>query len=206
MKSSDKPFSNWFLRGRWLPLFTKKFQLFLIRFSFLVEKKYFSISKVPQKPQAMSRILLLAIALCVFVSVKSQSEKSPAPAPFTMNPCTSKTTCSQCIQTQKCAWCMQENFGDRPRCFQPDFKVGVACDEAFTINPDNEQSFEKDNPLSRGGFAIGGNQEEGEEYSQASMASGGSGYASASGSVTQIRPQHVNLKLRISEREILKHS
>ena len=131
------------------------------------------------------------------------------------NPCVSKATCSACIQTQKCAWCMQPDFGDRPRCFQPDLKPQTPCPEEFVINPDNEQIMIRDYALSRGekelsggGRVSGGSISEQESgfgsMSGGSSASGGSSMSggasgAGSGSVVQISPQHVHLKLRISE-------
>lgn len=132
------------------------------------------------------------------------------------NPCVSKTNCGACIQTQKCAWCMQPDFGERPRCFQPDLKPPTPCPEEFVINPDNEQIMVRDYGLSRGGQSIAGGgmvsggSMEGHGGSSGSMTGGGSassggshsgsGSGSASGSVVQISPQEVRLKLRISKK------
>lgn len=131
------------------------------------------------------------------------------------NPCVKKTTCSACIQTEKCAWCMQPDFGERPRCFQPDLKPQTPCPEEFVVNPDNEIYAIQADALSRGGkqlsdgkwvTGVSGFEQEGGmgSMSGGSSASGGSsmsGSASGSGSakVVQISPQNVNLKLRISE-------
>lgn len=162
-----------------------------------------------------SSIYFLALVLIsTFGTIQSQfgGEKTVS----FQNPCVSKTSCSACIQTQKCAWCMQPEFGDRPRCFQPDLKPSTPCPEEFVINPDNEQIMIRDYALSRGGKALsggggmvsGGTIEEEESghssMSGSSSASGGASMSggssgSASGSVVQISPQHVHLKLRISE-------
>ncbi len=162
----------------------------------------------------MRRILFIATVLCMFLVIKSQDpEPLPETLAYTQNPCTSKTTCGQCIQTPNCAWCMQENFGDRSRCYLPDLKIGIPCEEEFVIDPANLITPVSNRSLSRGGKMIGGGiyeegmSYEGEESYQGSMSSSGSasssggsfGSASGSGSVTQIRPQHVQLKMRISE-------
>lgn len=158
--------------------------------------------------------LVAVVLLSAFGAIESQFgiEK----AALFQNPCVSKTSCSACIQTQKCAWCMQPEFGDRPRCFQPDVKPSTPCPEEFVINPDNEQILIRGAALSRGskatsgggGRVSGGTYEEEESghssMSGSSSASGGSSMSggasgSGSGSVVQITPQHVHLKLRISE-------
>lgn len=129
------------------------------------------------------------------------------------NACVSKTTCRECIRTQNCAWCMQPDFGDKPRCFQPDLKSSV-CPEEFILNPDNEQKFVLNEELTRskvvgGGVSSSGSFMEGSSSSSGSMSGSSSsmsgssgsmsGSGSASGSIVQISPQRVNLKLRISE-------
>lgn len=161
-----------------------------------------------------SSIYFLALMLLsTFGAIESQFGIDKA-ALF-QNPCVSKTNCGTCIQTQKCAWCMQPDFGDRPRCFQPDLKPATPCPEEFVVNPDNEQIMIRDMALSRGGKALSGGtmvsgggiyEEEsgaGSMSGQSSASGGGSesgkGSASGSGSVVQISPQHVHLKLRISE-------
>jgi len=111
---------------------------------------------------------------------------------------------------------MQENFGDRARCFLPDLMQsgsGPGCEEQYVVNPDNEFIFTRDYALTKGqqaggggGMASGGTYEEdGSEHGSISgheTSEGGgseSGRASGSGRVTQIRPQEAKLKLRISE-------
>lgn len=162
----------------------------------------------------MKSIFLVGLLLIsMFGAIKSQFGIDKA-ALF-QNPCVSKTSCSACIQTQKCAWCIQPDFGDRPRCFQPDLKPATPCLEEFIVNPDNEQITVRGEALSRGGVTFGGGMvngfdisghEEGESSisGNSNSASGGSfgggSSGSASGSVVQISPQHVELKLRINEK------
>lgn len=122
---------------------------------------------------------------------------------YTQSSCASKETCSSCIQTPNCAWCAQDDFGDRPRCFQPDLKPATSCDEAFVVDPGNEMALLQNNALTRGG----GMYEEsyhGEHSSSSRGSSSKGGSSSASGGVTQISPQHVDLKLRVSEYRIMK--
>lgn len=158
-------------------------------------------------------ILLHALVLLgIFGAIESQVFDKAA---LFTNPCTGKTNCGSCIQTSNCAWCMQPDFGDRPRCFQPDLKPATPCPEEFVVNPDNEQIMIRDEMLSRGGQYLGGGtmvsggsasgQQSGSgSMSGSSSASGGSSMSgsasgSGSGSVVQISPQEVKLKLRISE-------
>lgn len=164
--------------------------------------------------------LLASVLLSTLVIIQSQNPDKPAA--LTQNPCTSKTNCSSCIQTQSCAWCMQPDFGDRPRCFQPDLKPSTLCSEEFVVNPDNEEIMLKNLQLTRagyelsgGGMASGGSYSEQGSYSSSgsakgSASGGGSASGSASGgsgaSVVQISPQHVNLRLRVNEKHSLKVS
>lgn len=56
------------------------------------------------------------------------------------NPCSSKTTCSDCIRTPTCAWCFAPEY-NAPRCFNPAMEGGTAgCNEAYLFNPDNQRS------------------------------------------------------------------
>jgi integrin beta 1 len=152
------------------------------------------------------------VLLSIFGAIESQLMSKAA---LSTNPCTGKTNCGSCIQTSTCAWCMDPDFGDRPRCFQPDLKPATNCSEEFVVNPDNEQIMMRDEMLSRGGQYLGGGSMVGGgsmsghssgsgSMSGSSSGSGGSsmsGSASGSGkgSVVQISPQEVKLKLRISE-------
>ena len=48
----------------------------------------------------MLRLWLLCAALAVTVTLAQEAEKLTQP-----NPCTSRQTCSECMQTPTCAWC-----------------------------------------------------------------------------------------------------
>ncbi|EDW30658.1 GL26731 [Drosophila persimilis] len=142
------------------------------------------------------------------------------------NPCSGKDKCHTCIQTQSCAWCMQPNFEGRSRCFQhtsPD-----VCPEQFVWNPDTSEQILINKNLtlagesqaygSAGGFGGGGQYiSGGSSYHQSSSSSSSSssassygsqysGWSASSGEIVQIKPQSVNLKLRINQVHNLKVS
>jgi integrin beta 1 len=164
----------------------------------------------------MEKSSIYFLGAFVLISIFSAIESQSSSLALTQNPCVTKANCGSCIQTQKCAWCMQPEFGDRPRCFQPDINAAKGCPEEYVVNPDNEQLIERGWGLSRGGgqssdggtMVSGGSVYEEESghssMSGSSSASGGSSMSgsssgSSSGGVVQITPQRVNLKLRISE-------
>ena len=55
--------------------------------------------------------ILVLISVAYFASL-SEAQYSQAdnyrPGFFQQNPCVSKQTCSKCLQTPNCAWCMKE--------------------------------------------------------------------------------------------------
>ena len=55
--------------------------------------------------------ILVLISIAYFASL-SEAQYSQAdnyrPGFFQQNPCVSKQTCSKCLQTPNCAWCMKE--------------------------------------------------------------------------------------------------
>lgn len=133
------------------------------------------------------------------------------------NPCISRNTCRECIQTKGCAWCLQppseQNSNEQPRCFQPSLSDRDRCPEEFTWNPDNEVRVELERALSRSSAAgiSGGGYEQGAYYEEGFSGSSsfhgshheehgasGSYGASGHGHIVQISPQRMNLKLRIS--------
>lgn len=155
------------------------------------------MNKYPLYVFALVLINLVSLSHSQFSGI----EKAQA---YTQSSCASKETCSACIQTPNCAWCAQEEFGDRPRCFQPDLKPATSCDEAYVVDPGNEMALLSNNALTRGG----GMYEESHQSEHSSSSSGSSSRgssASGSGGVTQISPQHVSVKLRVSKYQ-LKHS
>lgn len=161
-------------------------------------------------------IYIIAIILISSISAITTQSLGIDKAELKQDSCVSKTSCGSCIQTQKCAWCSQPEFGDRPRCFMPDVRPAVPCPEELIVNPDNEQIFVSNSSLSKGGKQIsgGGGMVSGGTYEEfqsgqssmsgGSSASGGSSMSggasgSSESSIVQIQPQHVALKLRVSE-------
>jgi hypothetical protein len=73
---------------------------------------------------------------------------------------------------------MQPDFGDRPRCFQPDLKPSSPCSKEFVLNPDSEMDTTKNESLTL------------KKDKRSSL---------VNEKLVQISPQEVKLKLRISE-------
>uniref|UniRef100_A0A8D8UPU8 Integrin beta n=1 Tax=Cacopsylla melanoneura TaxID=428564 RepID=A0A8D8UPU8_9HEMI len=121
------------------------------------------------------------------------------------NPCISKLTCHDCIQTPTCAWCALPEYGDKKRCFQPSLNADdnlEQCPEEYVYNPANVFSVLERRPLAKGSKA----SQQGQYGSSSSSSSSGSYSSQSSGSsygahseAVQISPQHVSLKLRINE-------
>merc|ERR1719435_514145 len=96
------------------------------------------------------------------------------------NPCVSKQTCSECMQTPTCAWCMEPDYlsadgSPLPRCNQEEFYVmssRVQCSAEHIINPNNMFHILQNVELRKS-----------------------SSYQEA----VQIKPQHVKLSLRVNE-------
>ncbi|KAK0178527.1 hypothetical protein PV327_007409 [Microctonus hyperodae] len=122
-----------------------------------------------------------------------------------MNPCISKQTCHECIQTPHCAWCAAPNFNEK-RCFLPNIntKIFATCPEEYTWNPDNVFSMVRYRNLTKGGY-IGANGNNSGNLSSSLSTSESSAWNTNSFSsvgrqeAVQIWPQEVNLKLRINE-------
>lgn len=94
------------------------------------------------------------LRVCVWACLFAYCWAQKAEQMLAQNPCSSKTTCSDCIRTASCAWCFASNFNG-PRCFNPAMEGGTAgCDEAFIFNPDNQKSIDPmyNMDLSRGKF------------------------------------------------------
>merc|ERR1719458_373541 len=131
--------------------------------------------------------LALCLLLCSTAALGQFSDyrQSPSSGLFIQNPCVSKQTCSECLQTPTCAWCMKEDYtsvdgSPLPRCNQEEFytygdvkgggysSARNRCPASHVINPDNV-------------FRILENREliQESQYQQA----------------VQIKPQHVSLTL-----------
>lgn len=159
---------------------------------------------------------LSVLLVCIIHFTPTQSQSSPAINFLMANPCLSKTTCSSCIQSQGCAWCMDADFDAKPRCFSPNvFKdPSEHCKDIYY--PSNVFiSLIHENLTSttrrEGGYGYeAGVSIEGESSHSSSMhgqgsasgggfaAGGGGGSASSGGKIVQIYPQKVHLKLRTS--------
>lgn len=168
-------------------------------------------------------MLALCLTLQIVVAAGPKAEKYTS-----QNPCISKTSCSDCIQTKTCAWCLQpqKEYGDYPRCYQPSHDSNKQCPEEFEYNPDSQLTATVNKELSVSkrmdqlmgdAPAMGHGQSAASSsgYSKQSSSSSGSysssSYSSSSGSssshmswsseeeIVQIKPQRVQLKLRISE-------
>ncbi|XP_021181179.3 integrin beta-PS isoform X2 [Helicoverpa armigera] len=157
----------------------------------------------------------IILRLCVWVSLAALCCGQRAEQLLAQNPCYSKTTCSDCIRTPSCAWCFAAEFNG-PRCFNPAMERGgtAGCNEAFIFNPDNQRTIdprynlELSRATSRAGM-VGGSYEEsysskGSSFSASGSSAAAAGAAGAGGeSLVQMRPQRVNLNLRMNQMQKL---
>lgn len=144
-------------------------------------------------------VTVLASIATIIPAVQCQEKLSA------QNPCVSKINCHECIQTRGCAWCMDPDFGDKPRCFQPSSVSLIGgCKEEYTHNPDNEQQLLISEQLTRAGMltasgaGMAAGSAHGSAHAHGSASASGSWGASGHQSIVQISPQRVGLKLRIS--------
>ncbi|KAK9739114.1 Integrin beta epidermal growth factor like domain 1 [Popillia japonica] len=145
--------------------------------------------------------------------------KCQAPETIILNPCVSKGTCHDCIQTPSCAWCFSPGF-DRARCFQPSSPnpQSVICPEEYIYNPDNIQQILKQNKLSETSASSSYQSSSSSSYQHSqffnssssthssSSSQSGSSYGYGQSEIVQISPQRVNLKLRARQSYTLKMS
>lgn len=118
--------------------------------------------------EAISRRNMYLCVALLLVVVSANFVQSQFAEKLIQNPCVSKQNCHECIQAKSCAWCLQPDFGDKPRCFQPSLSpLTGGCPEEYTYNPDNVETLVKKVQLTRGG--------------NAAAISGGSGQSSAGG-------------------------
>lgn len=150
----------------------------------------------------MTSIYYLSLLLIGAVFIHEGSCQTAAQL-LAQNPCSSKTTCGDCIRTSGCSWCYAEVF-NRPRCFNPAMERGTAgCDEAFIYNPDNQRSLDPryNREFSRAGY-ISGSSSASASGSASGSAAGGA-YGANEEDLVQIRPQRVQLKLRMNQMQEL---
>lgn len=119
------------------------------------------------------------------------------------NPCIDKMTCQDCMQTKSCAWCLQPDFGDKSRCFQPNLSPLVDnCPQEYIYNPDNVEMLNETVPLTRGSSATGGSSESStKEFPWSSQNENEFPWTEQNenkNKIVQIYPQSVKLQLRIS--------
>lgn len=111
-------------------------------FSLTVEFKWnYSPTKVKMTAYKYLALICALLAITITLANGQLAEKF-------QNPCGTKITCHDCIQTETCAWCMDPEIGDKPRCFQPSI---ATCREQFTWNPSNKAEMLIDRELTRGG-------------------------------------------------------
>ncbi|XP_049867319.1 integrin beta-PS [Pectinophora gossypiella] len=147
----------------------------------------------------------IALFLCASTFALCQGQR--AEQLLAQNPCSSKVTCSDCIRTPSCAWCFAADFNG-PRCFNPAMEgqdVVGKCDEAYIFNPDSRRSIDPlyNRELSRAKSRMGISYEESSSSSAGSYGAGayggGGGAAGAGDNLVQIKPQKVQMKLRMNE-------
>ncbi|KAI8435079.1 hypothetical protein MSG28_003482 [Choristoneura fumiferana] len=147
------------------------------------------------------------LRLCIWGALLAACWAQQA-AQLLQNPCSSKTTCSDCVRAASCAWCFARDFNG-PRCFNPAMEGGLAgCDEAFIFNPDNQRSIDPafNKELSRARTRSSSGSVSYEESGGMSGSGGGGGAMSTGGSgenLVQIKPQKVNLQLRMNQMQQL---
>ncbi|XP_045785292.1 integrin beta-PS [Maniola jurtina] len=159
-----------------------------------------------------------SLLFCVWMSLLAVSLGQRAEQLLAQNPCSSKTTCSDCARTPSCAWCFAHDFNG-PRCFNPSMEGGTAgCDEAYIFNPDNQQSidpmYNRELTRAKGRMGIGMESSYYEESmssssSSSSSSSGvkGGAYGAAGGeNLVQIKPQRVKLQLRMNQMQKMSFS
>ncbi|GBP10848.1 Integrin beta-PS [Eumeta japonica] len=160
-------------------------------------------SKRTMKPSTMFRKRArwsVSIALVhIFAGVCwSQIVESSPPS----NPCSGKSSCSDCIRTAGCRWCSAPDHS-RPRCFQPNKNDrNDYCSEEYITDPANMLFISQSRPLTRGkgvgriGWGPKGSMSINETSSYRASSSGAAGAAE---DLVQIRPQRVRLQMRPNE-------
>lgn len=89
-----------------------------------------------RRRSAYFSVVLLVILSANFV--QTQYQQNPSKQSHITSSCSSKTTCHDCIRAKSCAWCLQPDLGDRPRCFEPEI-LRDYCKEEFEWDPPTEQ-------------------------------------------------------------------
>ncbi|KAJ0180473.1 hypothetical protein K1T71_003877 [Dendrolimus kikuchii] len=152
------------------------------------------------------------LRLCVWAGLFAVCWGQRAEQLLAQNPCSSKTTCSDCVRTASCAWCFASEFNG-PRCFNPAMEGGTAgCDESYIFNPDNQRTIDPRYNLelsrAKGRMGMSGSMSHEESMSsKGSFSASGSGSFAAAGgaggSLVQMKPQRAKLQLRMNEMQKL---
>ncbi len=82
-------------------------------------------------------MILKICAVLLLATNISQSQRSDINR--VTNSCDRKVTCTECIQTSNCAWCMEPFMDQRPKCFNGSLSTSH-CKKEYQWNPKNEQS------------------------------------------------------------------
>ncbi|XP_012282811.1 integrin beta-PS [Orussus abietinus] len=150
----------------------------------------------------LSSLRWITALMAVMLTITIKANYPPPERLTGMNPCISKQTCHECIQTPHCAWCAAPKFSEK-RCFLPNIntKIFATCEEKYTWNPDNVFSMLRHRDLTKGGYGNRGSGGYSSSSSSSSASSSSSTQIKSGGrqEAVQIWPQEVNLKLRINE-------
>lgn len=160
---------------------------------------------------------LSVLLVCIINLTPTHSQTSSNINFLMQNPCISKTTCSSCIQSQGCGWCMDADFETKPRCFSPNIYKDphehckdIYYPANYFLALIHENLTSTTSRGQSGGYEAGVSIEAESSGSSlfneqgAGSSGGGGGAAGAGGSsggakIVQIYPQKVHLKLRTSK-------
>jgi len=132
----------------------------------------------------MRVVLLLGLVVGGTLAQYSYREDRASSLLVGLNPCVSRQSCSECMQTPTCAWCMQPDYlsadgSPLPRCNQEEVfqsalqkKSRSQCAAHYVINPENLYTIVKNVNLRK---------------------------SSHSYEAVQVMPQHTTLRLRVNE-------
>lgn len=145
---------------------------------------------------SVTATIALTFVLLVMASIHTVESES-------VDHCSSKSKCRDCIRTVNCAWCMQTDIGNITRCYHKDHPT--ECQAIW--NPQSHHENVKNEILSRKAKDLTGSTVgQGDSYvrSTEQLSSSFSSYTSTSTSTSyrksvQVSPQRVNLQLRVGK-------
>jgi len=133
----------------------------------------------------VSRLVMSLLWLAGLVTAQySYREDRASSLLLGQNPCVSKQSCSECMQTPTCAWCMQPDYlsadgSPLPRCNQEEFFMSAnkresrsQCEARYVVNPMNMFTILENVELRK---------------------------SSSWEEAIQVQPQHVSLSMRVNE-------